>query len=165
MSTDQTVIGVFNDARQADMALQNLTAKGVSPEKLSLLVNESGKDHHFRVDESKSKTAEGVGYGAVLGGLAAGLGVLAAGVASVAIPGALFVTGPLGGSLLAGSAGAAVGGLTGGLIGVGIPADEVELVEQEIRDGGILVAAHNLTSAEKTSAIEEFKSGGAVRVH
>ena len=117
------------------------------------------------MDSSKSKTAEGAGYGAVLGGLAAGLGVLAAGVASVTIPGAVFISGPLGVSLAAGAAGAAAGGLAGGLIGVGIPEDEVSLVENEIRDGNLIIAAHGLSSQQKDKVIDFMKKASALRVH
>lgn len=165
MNHDKSVVAVFDSPAKADMAF-NAMAKGSIPtEKLSMLVNDSGMDHHFKVDPSKSKTAEGVGYGAVLGSLAAGLGVAAAGVISVAIPGSIFITGPLAVSLAAGAAGAAVGGLTGGLVGMGFPEDEVTLVEKEISEGSILVAAHNLSGEEKKYASKIFMDSGATRVH
>ena len=165
MNQDKHVIGVFKNTAAANTAILSLQETGIPSKDLSLLVNDSGKGHHFSVDSDKSKTAEGVGYGAVLGGLAAGLGVVAAGVASVTIPGAVFVAGPLGVSLAAGAAGAATGGLAGGLIGLGIPEDEVTLVENDINDGNILVAAHGLTSEQKSNAITAMKSSGALRVH
>ena len=165
MKSDMNVIGVFGNASQADSAINIMTAHGISSADLSLLVSDSGKGHHFKVDKSKSKTAEGIGYGAVLGGLAAGLGVAAAGIASVTVPGAIVIAGPLAVSLAAGTAGAAVGGLTGGLIGLGIPEDEVKLVEKEINSGNILVAAHGLNSQQKTTASNSMKNAGAVRVH
>lgn len=165
MSEDKHVIGVFNNTAKANSAIEKMTAHGISSDDLSLLVNESGKDHHFKVDNNKSKTAEGVGYGAVLGGLAAGLGAVAAGVVSVTVPGAVFISGPLAVSLAAGTAGAAVGGLAGGLIGIGIPEDELKLVEQEIGQGSILVAAHGLSNDQKQYAIDAMNKAGAVRVH
>ena len=102
------------------------------------MVSENGKSHHFKIDESKSKTAEGAGYGAVFGGLVAGLGAVAAGLASITIPGALLVTGPLGVALATGAAGAAAGGLTGALVGIGIPEDEVKLVEGDLKEGSFI---------------------------
>jgi hypothetical protein len=163
MNEERHVIAVFDSPAKADLAFGNLDT--IAAENLSMLVNHSGMDHHFKIDETKSKTAEGVGYGAVLGGLAAGLGVAAAGIASVTVPGAIFISGPLAVSLAAGTAGAAVGGLTGGLIGLGIPEDEVKLVEKDISAGSILIAANNLTSEQQIHASEVFKKAGAIRVH
>lgn len=165
MSDNKQVIGVFDSSVKADAALESLALDGISRDHLSLMVNEGGRDYHFAVDDSKSKTAEGVGYGAVLGGLAAGLGAVAAGIASVTIPGAIFISGPLAVSLAAGSAGAAAGGLVGGLIGIGIPEDEVRLVERELGDGKILVAAHGLSVDQEKLASDTFKKSGATRVH
>lgn len=165
MNENKQVIGVFDSPVKAEAALEILTSSGVDIDNLSLLVNENGRGHHFKVDSKKSKTAEGVGYGAVLGGLAAGLGTVAAGIASVTIPGAIFISGPLAVSLAAGTAGAAVGGLAGGLIGIGIPEDEVTLVEKEIGNGSILVAAHSLSNEQKKLAVNAFTDSGALRVH
>lgn len=165
MNQDRQVIGVFNSPFEADAAVENIMSRGIARDHVSLMVNKSTRDHHFKIDSNKSKTAEGVGYGAVLGGLAAGLGTAAAGIASVTLPGALLITGPLAVSLAAGTAGAAVGGLAGGLIGVGIPEDEVKLVEKEIDDGNILVAAHCLTKEHQKTVTDAFRKSGALRVH
>ena len=165
MDEGKNVIGVFDSTAKANLALEELGTGMIPQNSLSMLVNDSGRNHHFKIDPNKSKTAEGVGYGAVLGGLAAGLGAVAAGIASVTVPGAIFIAGPLAVSLAAGTAGAAVGGLAGGLIGMGIPEDEVKLVEKEIGEGSILVAAHNLTDEQQTYASDIFKNAGAVRVH
>jgi hypothetical protein len=165
MATDRHVIGVFDDRAKAQRALESLVEKNFEPSGLSLMVSEDGRGHHFEVDKNKSKTAEGVGYGAVLGGLVGSLGTVAAGVASVTIPGAVLVAGPLGVALASGAAGAAVGGLAGGLIGVGISEDEVSLVESELKDGSIMVAAHSIDAAKASTAKEVFKKAGAVKNH
>ncbi len=167
MSTenDRHVIATFDDRVKAQAALDALVDKGFDIDNLSLMVSRDGKDHHFQVDPTKSKTAEGVGYGAVLGGLVGGLGAVAAGLASVTIPGAIFVTGPLGAALAAGAAGATMGGIAGGLVGIGIPSDELELVEEELGRGNIVVAAHSIGSKREEIASETFKDFGAVRVH
>ena len=162
---DKHVIAVFDDRTKAQNAVDTLVQRDFDPSKLSLLVSENGRNHHFEVDKNKSKTAEGAGYGAVLGGLVTGLGVVAAGIASVTVPGALLVTGPLGVALATGAAGAAAGGLAGALIGMGIPADEVSLVEGQLKEGSFLVAAHSIDGDEATVATEVFKTAGAVRVH
>lgn len=165
MKNDKHVIAVFDNRAKAQNAVDTLVQRDIDPTKLSLLVSENGRDHHFHIDEDKSKTAEGAGYGAALGGMIAGLGAVAAGLVSVTIPGALLVAGPLGVALASGAVGAAAGGLTGALIGMGIPADEVSLVESDLKEGSFLVAAHSINSDEETTAKEVFKDAGAVRVH
>ncbi len=48
---------------------------------------------------------------------------------------------------------------------MGIPEDEVKLVEKEIGDGNIVVAAHCLNKEEEKFATDAFKDCGAMRVH
>lgn len=165
MSNDRHVIAVFDNKTKAQNALDKLLARDFDPDSLSLLVSEDGRKHHFEVDADKSKTAEGVAYGATIGGLVAGLTAAAAGLVSITVPGAIFVAGPLAVALTTGAAGAAVGGLAGGLIGVGIPSDEVSLIENDLKDGSIIVAAHSISSDREKIAKEVFKNAEAVRIH
>ncbi len=165
MKNDHHVIGIFDNHQKAQNALESVVNTGVDAENLSLLVSQDGRQHHFEVNPDKSKTAEGAGYGAVLGGLIGGLGALAAGVVSVTVPGAILVSGPLAVALASGAAGAAVGGLAGGLVGVGIPADEVNLIETELGKGSIVVAVHSVDSDSADTAKDIFEKSGALRVH
>lgn len=164
-SQDRHVIAVFHSTERANFAIDQLVQAGISPAKFSLLVSDSGRQHHFNISDEKTKTAEGAGYGAVLGGLIGGLSAVAAGIASVTIPGVLLIAGPLGAALTAGAAGAAVGGLAGGLAGMGMAKDEVELVERELAEGSILVAVHDLNSEDEGRVEKVFKDVGAARVH
>lgn len=165
MEADRHVLATFDDKIKAQNAIDALIDKGFDTDSLSLMVSDDGKKHHFEVDKNKSKTAEGVSYGAALGALVGGLGAIGAGLVSVAIPGAILVSGPLASALVAGTTAAAVGGLAGGLVGVGIPSDEVELVESEIGSGNIIVAAHSLGNENEATAKKVFKNYGAVRIH
>lgn len=165
MASDKHVVAIFDSRMKAQNALDNLVGNGISPDQLSMLISENGRNHHFEVDKTKSKTAEGVGYGAVLGGLVGSLGAVAAGMVSVTVPGAVLVTGPLAVALATGAAGATVGGLAGGLVGVGIPADEVTLVEKDLGKGDIVVAAHSVSNEDASLATKIFKDAGASRVH
>lgn len=165
MANDRHVVAIFDNRVKAQDALDALVESGIPSDKLSMLISQNGRDHHFEVDKEKSKTAEGVGYGAALGGLLGGLTAVGAGLVSVTVPGAIFVTGPLAVALTTGAVGAAVGGLAGGLIGVGIPADEVKLVEKDLGKGDIVLAAHSLTSDDVKLATQIFRDAGAARVH
>lgn len=155
---DSHVIAVFQDRLKADNALNALINKGFTPSNVSLLVSADGKGHHFEVSDDKTKVPEGVGYGAVLGGLAAAL-------AAATIPGSIFVAGPMAALLAAGAGGAAAGGLVGGLVGLGIAEDEAKLVEADAGRGSIVVAAHSVDSKKADIAKEVFKDAGATRVH
>jgi hypothetical protein len=63
---------------------------------------------------------------------------------------------------LAGAAGgAAVGGLTGALIGMGIPEYEAKRYEGKVKDGNILMSVHTDDSKERERAKEIFVKGGA----
>ena len=60
--------------------------------------------------------------------------------------------------------GTAVGGLTGGLIGMGIPEYEAKRYEGRIRNGGILLSVHSDNSEWTKKAKEILESTGAQEV-
>jgi hypothetical protein len=57
--------------------------------------------------------------------------------------------------------GAAAGGLTGALIGMGIPEYEAKLYEGKIKEGNILIAVHSENSDQTKRAKEIFERAGA----
>ena len=57
--------------------------------------------------------------------------------------------------------GGAVGGLTGSLIGLGIPEYEAKRYEGRVKDGGILLSVHSDDSQWTKKAEEILKSTGA----
>jgi hypothetical protein len=59
-------------------------------------------------------------------------------------------------------AGAAAGGLTGALIGMGMPEYEAEQYEEKMKGGNILISVHAEDGAERTRVKEIFKNAGAV---
>ncbi len=158
MINDKHVVAVFQNKEKAQWAADGLVSRGLNANQVSMLISSEGKGHHFNVSDDKSKTAEGVGYGAVIGGLLAGL-------TSVAVPGSIFVAGPLAAALAAGAGGAATGGLVGGLIGIGIPDKEVKLVEDDISKGSIVIAVHTVNEKQAEDAKDLFESAGATRIH
>jgi hypothetical protein len=54
-----------------------------------------------------------------------------------------------------------VGGITGGLIGLGIPEIEAKRYEGKVREGNILISAHTEDSKEITRAKDIFTKAGA----
>jgi len=85
-----------------------------------------------RSDPDKHMGRGGIGIGVAAGGL---LGLILGGVATGGIAGAL-VFGPLAAALAGGAAGAGVGGVAGGLMELGLHADDVE---EKLHQGGVIL--------------------------
>lgn len=68
------------------------------------------------------------------------------------------------GSAAGASAGAIVGGLAGGLIGLGMPEFEAKRYESYVKNGGLLLSVHSLTSEQVDHAIDCLVSTGANEV-
>jgi len=136
------ITGIFTSRVRAEQAADELVRSGFAPEDVSLLMSESTKGREFAVKKS-SKAPEGAATGATIGGV---LGATAAGLAAVAslsVPGlAIVAAGPLVAALTGLGAGAVAGGVTGALIGLGIPEHEAKFYHKEIEKGGILVGVY-----------------------
>jgi uncharacterized membrane protein len=131
-------VGVFDDRSDADLAAQDLRAKGFTDEQIG---------YAWRDDEGKTRTegnkagemaASGAGTGAVLGGLiGAGAALLIPGIGPV-VSGGLLAT-----ALAGGATGAVVGGVSGGitgaLVGMGIPEDEAKFYGEQVKEGRTLM--------------------------
>jgi hypothetical protein len=102
-------------------------------------------------------TAEGVGEGALIGGLAG----LLAGVAALAIPGVgpLFVAGALASVVTSTAAGATAGAAAGGILGMlneaGIPDEQARMYESGIRSGNVLVTVRTNNEGAARDALRE----------
>lgn len=60
--------------------------------------------------------------------------------------------------------GATLGGLTGALIGMGIPEYEAKMFEGKLKEGNILIAAHSENGDDLKRAEDIFKTHGATDV-
>lgn len=157
------VTGIFSTRPSAELASQELVKAGFPSEDISLLLTETTRGREFALRKS-SKAPEGAATGATIGGV---LGAAAAGlaaVASISVPGlALVAAGPVVAALTGLGAGAATGGLTGALIGLGIPEHEARFYNGEIERGGILVGVYVHGDRAKV-AREILDSAGAEKV-
>jgi tetrahydromethanopterin S-methyltransferase subunit C len=95
----------------------------------------------------------------VLGGT---IGLLA-GLGALAIPGLgpFIAAGPLMAALSGAALGAGVGGLTGALIGMGIPEIEARKYEGKVRGGNLLIAVHTESPEARKRAEQVFKTARA----
>ena len=136
------VTGIFTTRESAEHAVDELTRAGFSQHDVSLLMSDTTHGREFALKKS-TKAPEGAATGAAIGGT---LGAIAAGVAAVAsitVPGfGLMAAGPIVAALTGLGAGAAAGGLTGALVGLGIPEHEAKFYQEEIQRGRILVGVH-----------------------
>lgn len=163
-----TTIGVFTTHAAAESALNELRNFGVKEADLSYVyVNDKGtiKDAQT-AGKAGDATAAGATTGAVLGGLA-GLAV-----ANGILPGlgTLFVAGPLaaalgiGGAAATAVAGAATGAVAGGLVGalthMGVNKQDVQLYEDHVRRGDVLV----ISRGTPASTEDIFLNHGAIDV-
>lgn len=137
------VFGIYPDQLTAEDAVENLKDSGFRSTDISVLFpdNQGTKDFaHEKHTKAPEGAVAGGSSGAVIGGA---LGWLA-GIGALAIPGVgpFIAAGPIMGMLGGIGIGGAIGGVTGALIGLGIPEYEAKRYEGRIRRGGILLSVH-----------------------
>jgi len=157
-----TVIGVFPTRAQADAALRDLRAAGFKEDQIGLVArNASGK---LENETGETYAEEGGVAGAVAG--AAGGALVGLGVISGVIPvvGPVLAIGTLGTVLLNAAGGAAIAGIAGALIGWGIPEEEANWYESEVKAGRFLVTVDAGSRKAEAWAILH-RHGGDDRAH
>src|SRR5687768_14850956 len=137
------VYGIYPDQLSVENAVDTLRSAGFRNTDISVLFpeNEGTKDFALQKQTKAPEGAvSGAGSGAVIGGA---LGWLA-GIGALAIPGVgpLIAAGPILATLSGLAVGGTVGGLSGALIGAGIPEYEAQQYEGRLRAGHILLSVH-----------------------
>jgi uncharacterized membrane protein len=163
-----TTIGVFTTHAAAESALNELRQFGVKEADLSYVyVNDKGT---VKDAQNGSKVGDATATGATAGAIIGGIAGLV--VANGVLPGlgTLIVAGPLAAALgfsgaaataVAGAAtGAAAGGLIGALTHMGVDKKDVQLYEDHVRRGDILVISRGTPSSTE----DIFLNHGAVDV-
>ncbi|MGH9613312.1 MAG: DUF3341 domain-containing protein [Bryobacteraceae bacterium] len=134
---------IFPDSVTVGEAVEALKLAGFRNTDISVLFPENSgtKDFgHERHTKAPEVAVAGASSGAIIGGA---LGWLA-GIGVLAIPGIgpFIAAGPIMAMLSGIGVGGTIGGLTGSLIGLGIPEYEAKRYEGRIRNGGILLSVH-----------------------
>ena len=147
---------------QAELIINNLRAAGFTGNDISVLVADKEGTRDFAMEHNTKApegAATGVGTGAILGGT---LGWLA-GIGALAIPGVgpLIAAGPIMAALGGAALGGTVGGISGALIGMGIPEFEARRYEGKVKSGSALISVHSENSDETDRAREIFEAAGA----
>jgi len=133
------IIGVFETKARADRAVEDLKAAGFDDDKIGMVYRDSeGKT--VKTGAADDTYAEEGAVAGAAAGLAGGA-LVGAGIAAGVIPviGPVLAIGTLGTVLLNAAGGAAIVGVTGALIGWGIPEEDAEFYENEVKSGRYLV--------------------------
>jgi hypothetical protein len=158
-----TVAGVFNEPRQAEMALNELKSAGFTPEHVSVVAKDTSETESM-VERSDMGGAEttGAGTGALLGGITGGIAGWLVGIGALAIPGIgpIVAAGALATTLGGAAVGAVAGGLIGFLVGAGIPEEDARDYETHVREGRILITAQASTAQQAQQARDAFDRHG-----
>ena len=142
MTTEQrsTVVGAFEDRRQADAAVEELRQAGFREDQIGVAGHRvEGQTPEAPTAEQGTHRDPGVAAGALAG---AGLGGLVGlGITAGIIPAIRPVTagGTLATILATAAGGAAIGGLVGALTGAGLPEEEARYYQGELEAGRTIV--------------------------
>jgi uncharacterized protein (TIGR02271 family) len=138
----ETVVGVFHSPDQARDAIEALKDQGFAADDIGILMHDREQAGDVARDTGvHSHAGEGAATGAVAGGILGGLGGWLAGIGALAIPGIgpLVAAGAFAAALGGAAIGAGVGAIAGALVGMGVPKEEAEYYEGEVRGGRTLV--------------------------
>ena len=137
------VFGIYKDVAALSGALEDLESAGFRSTDVSVLMPENLGTKDL-VHRKETKGPEGAAAGAVSGVVVGGALGWLAGVGALAIPGLgpFIAAGPIMGLLAGAGALGAVGGITGSLIGLGMPEYEAKRYEGRVKAGGILLSVH-----------------------
>jgi hypothetical protein len=150
----KTMIAVFDDRAAARHAVEALFDSGFSHSEVSLMANNAGGEEN--IDPYRHPGAAGLvdddplagmrGHtstkGLVTGGVLGGLAGLLLGLGSLAVPGVgpVVAAGPIATMLVGAAGGAAIGGLVGALIELGVPEGDAHIYSEAVRRGSTIVA-------------------------
>lgn len=135
----KTIVGVFNSVQDANAAVRDLEAQGISRDEISVVANKnaSGYDTMDERDKTSDVVAD-AGIGAAIGGVG-GLLLSAAGALTIPVVGPILAAGPIAAALTGAGIGAAAGGLIGALTESGIPEEHAKYYAEGVRRGDVLV--------------------------
>ena len=156
------VYGLTKTDAQAIRIANRLKSSGFTANDVSILTPNRGGVRDLG-HENSTKAPEGAATGAGTGALLGGALGWMAGIGALAIPGVgpLIAAGPILATLTGLAVGGTLGGVSGALVGLGIPEYEAKAYEERIRKGGYLVAVH-LENSEKEDVVRDIMKRNAL---
>ncbi|MBA3723368.1 MAG: general stress protein [Candidatus Levybacteria bacterium] len=143
----KTLLGVFTEKSDVEEAIEKLQANGLDTKDFSIVMKDA-KEAKDISDDTGANVAGGALSGATTG---AAIGGIAGFLAGTVLPGlgGFLIGGPIGAALgLTGAAattvsgaatGAIAGGLIGALMGLGLSKEDAEHYETQVKEGAILL--------------------------
>jgi hypothetical protein len=156
------VFGIYPTYNSVESGVEALKTAGFRYTDISVLFPENVGSKDF-AHEKGTKAPEGAATGAGTGAIAGGILGWLVGIGALAIPGLgpFIAAGPIVAALAGAGAVGAVAGITGALIGMGIPEYEAKRYEGRVKSGGILLSVHSDDSEWTKRAKDILKNTGA----
>ncbi len=149
-----TTVGVFKNRDAADRAVADLRKAGYTDDHIGLVAKDATTGKTVRTDGAgETNMAEGAAIGAMAGaatGAAVGAGIL---MGIIPVIGPILAIGTLGTILVNAVGGAAIATLAGALVGWGIPEEDAQYYEDEVKAGRYLVTVDRGTRRDDTGEI------------
>jgi hypothetical protein len=158
----QAAFCIATTVSQASQIVAELRRQGFTDDDVSVLYSDKQTTRDFAYTSS-TKAPEGAAVGAGAGVVVGAAVGWLAGIGSLAIPGVgpLIAAGPVLAALGGMGVGASVGGITGALVGYGVPEFEARRFEGKMVGGGILVSVHVSDRGARRRAFAVFARNGA----
>jgi hypothetical protein len=154
------ITGLFDTENTAELAVAELKRLNYGQNEISIIM----KDRNVAAEvatHTGSRTMEGAGTGAAIGGTLGAVVIGLLGIGSIAIPGVgLVAAGSLAAMLAGAGAGGIVGTLIGALAGAGVPDDIAPYYERGLNAGGIVVCVAAHPGDEQR--VQQVLQGGSV---
>ncbi|MBK83463.1 MAG: general stress protein [Pseudomonadota bacterium] len=154
---NQTVVQVYKNAEDASATVDYLHLAGIPDDQISVVMTDHAKERFIEIREN-AKLPKNVTVGAVAGSTIGAVATGLAAVGTVALSGgtALVAAGPITAALASMYVGAGIGAVVGGFAGLRYSDKEVERMEQDIQNGGVLVAVE-IDKEEHDAVLEIMK--------
>ncbi len=163
---NKTIVALYDDIVVARQVVEDLVDADFARSSISLVTNDANNQYSHFLDkdytprEDAVTAGEGLGFGALVGGLT---GILV-GLAALTVPGIglAIAAGPIVGALTGALAGAVTGGIVGALVKSGVPEDEAPYYAEGIRRGGTLVSIETEDTLRAADIINRY---GSINIH
>lgn len=162
MSKNTSVFGIMSDKISLEMAVDALKRAGFSSDDISALIPDDHGTKDF-AHEKHTKAPEGAVAGGTTGVILGGALGWLVGIGVLAIPGIgpFIAAGPIMAMLAGAGVVGTVGGISGALVGLGVPEFEAKRYETKLHHGRILLSVHSDNHADIVRAKEILQRVGA----
>jgi len=150
-------VGVFNTRDAADRAVDDLVRSGYSRDQIGVVAKDSSGNVTSRTAD-QGESGEGATIGAAAGAATAGLVSLGISFGVIPAIGPILAVGPWAAALISAASGAAAAGIAGALIGWGVPEDEANYYEGEVKSGKYVVTVKD---DNRNQSWDVMQRGGA----